>query len=144
MVNGELRTRSVRGFTLLELIVVIAIIGILAAIVMPALKNMPRRAREAALKTDLATFRKLIDQYHGDKGYYPPSLETLVEEGYLRAIPPDPMTGSSRTWVTVEAEYPPDEEPPESARPPTGEPGIVDVHSGSDAIALDGTRYREW
>jgi len=84
MVGKKLGTRDsgrARGFTLLELIVVIAIIGILAAIVMPALKDMPRRAREAVLKTDLQTFRKLIDEYHGDKGYYPPTLQDLVDEG---------------------------------------------------------------
>src|SRR4029079_8313730 len=88
-----------RGFTLLELIVVIAIIGILATIAMPAMKDMPRRANEAVLKTNLRTLRDVIDQHHGDKGFYPASLEALVDAGYLRKIPVDPITKSSDTWV---------------------------------------------
>jgi len=147
MVGKKLGTRDsgrARGFTLLELIVVIAIIGILAAIVMPALKDMPRRAREAVLKTDLQTFRKLIDEYHGDKGYYPPTLQDLVDEGYLRGLPPDPFTGSTSTWVEVHEKIDPDNPPVETETSPTGEPGVIDVHSGSDARALDGSKYSEW
>ena len=88
------RTRGSRGggFTLLELIVVVAIVGILATMAMPALKNVPRRAAEAVLKSDLRTFRDIIDQFHADKGHYPPTLEALVEEGYLRSMPMDPIT----------------------------------------------------
>lgn len=132
------------GFTLLELVIVIAIIGILAALVMPNLRDVPVRAKEAVLKTDLVTFRKVIDQYQADKGYYPPSLETLVDEGYLREIPDDPFTGSSTTWQVVMSEPDWEQEPVETELSPTGDPGIIDVRSGSPATALDGTRYSEW
>ena len=132
-----------RGFTLLELIVVIAIIGILATIAMPAMKDMPRRANEAVLKTNLRTMRDVLDQFYGDKGHYPPSLDALVENGYLRKIPVDPITKKNDTWVTVLEEVDPDK----SASSDTGEeqqPGIIDVHSGSEATSLDGTPYKDW
>src|SRR6476619_3309872 len=89
------------GFTLLELLVVMTIIGILAAIAVPALRDSPQRAREATLKEDLFTMRSVIDQYHGDKGSYPPDLATLVSAGYIRKIPIDPMTKSADSWVLV-------------------------------------------
>lgn len=136
--------RGERGFTLLELIIVIAIIGILATIAMPALKDMPRRANEAVLKTNLRTIRDLIDQYYGDQGHYPESLDVLVEKGYSRQVPYDPMTKSFTTWEIVIEEPDPLLEPAESDLPEGGEPGIIDVHSGSPLIALDGTPYAEW
>ena len=130
------------GFTLLELIVVIAIIGILATIAMPSLKDVPRRANESVLKTNLRTLRDVIDQYHGDKGMYPPSLEALVDKGYLRKIPIDPITKSTTTWVVEYEEEDPDAP---AAETETGEsPGIIDVHSGSPATSLDGTPYADW
>ena len=131
-----------QGFTLLELLVVMTIIGILAAIAVPALRDSPQRARESALKEDLFTMRSVIDQYHGDKGIYPPDLATLVTEGYLRKIPIDPMTKSAETWVTVLEQAPPATDTSEPAAPTN--PGIVDIHSGSSDKALDGTLYKDW
>ena len=155
-VGSRLSARPVRsgqaGFTLLELLVVMTIIGILAAVAIPALRDSPQRAREAALREDLFTLRSTIDSYHGDKGYYPPDLATLVTDGYMRQIPVDPMTKSRETWV-VELEQ--IEAGDESTSATSGgaetggpteptAPGIVDVHSGSEAKGLDGTVYKEW
>ena len=136
--------KKVRGFTLLELLVVMTIIGILAAIAIPALKHSPQKAREAALREDLFTFRSCLDQFHGDKGHYPPDLQTLVTEGYLRKIPFDPMTKSPETWVLEKEEEPEGEPAPEGSSEEPPQPGIIDVHSGSPAKALDGTLYRDW
>lgn len=136
------------GFTLLELLVVMTIIGILAAIAVPALRDSPQRAREAALKEDLFAMRSVIDQYHGDKGNYPADLQTLVTEGYLRKIPVDPMTKSADTWTVAYEEAPTSDSSSGSSgsgdpgTPPA--PGVIDVHSGSPAKALDGTLYKDW
>jgi general secretion pathway protein G len=138
----KVQRRSESGFTLLELIVVIAIIGILAAVAMPKLKDLPRKANEAVLKTNLHTLRDVIDQHYGDKGRYPSSLEALVEGGYLRKIPND-ITKRSDTWVPVYEEIDPDN-PPVETEGGDGSPGVIDVHSGSNAVALDGTPYSEW
>ena len=140
--SGKIRERdrrSDRGFTLLELLVVMTIIGILAAIAVPALRHSPQRAKEATLREDLFSMRSVIDQFHGDKGNYPPDLQTLVTQGYLRKVPVDPMTQSAETWVLVYEEVSPDQ-PADAAAPP----GIVDVHSGSQDKALDGTLYKDW
>lgn len=136
------KTGRESGFTLLELIVVIAIVGILAAVAMPKLKDVPRKANEAVLKTNLHTMRDLIDQHYGDKGRYPASLQALVDAGYLRKIPND-ITKRSDTWVEIQEEVDPDN-PPVETEEGDGQPGIVDVKSGSTAISLDGTPYSEW
>lgn len=131
-----------QGFTLLELLVVMTIIGILAAIAVPALRDSPQRAREAALREDLFSIRSVIDSYHGDKGYYPADLQTLVTDGYLRKIPLDPMTKSADTWVLAYEEIPADAQTQSVDQPQ--QPGVIDIHSGSQSKALDGTLYKDW
>ena len=136
-----------RGMSLLELIIVMAIIGILAAVAVPMLKNAPRRAQEATMKQNLRVMRDAIDQHYADKGHYPPSLQALVEEEYLRTIPLDPITRSNDTWVEVLAEFPAlsDEDPwAETDLSPFGDPGIEDVHSGSEENSLQGGAYADW
>ncbi len=132
------RTGNGRGFTLLELLVVMTIIGILAAIAIPNYYNSVKKAKEAALREDLFQMRKLIQQFKLDKGRYPRSLQELVEEKYLRAIPVDPITGSSETWVEVQEELSLEELAEGKI------PGIVDVKSGSDKISTEGTPYNQW
>jgi len=128
------------GFTLIELIVVVAIIGILATIAVPAMKTAPQRAREAALKEDLFTLRSCLDQFHADRGRYPTSLDEVVSLGYLRSVPVDPVTGSRETWVVVYEELTGGES---EVQQEAGQ-GIIDIHSGSEENALDGTRYADW
>lgn len=145
VIVGARRAARRPGFTLLELIIVVTMIGILATIALPALKDWPRRANEAVLKNNLRTIRDVIDQYHGDKGYYPPDLEELVDEGYLRSVPLDPMTKRTDTWVLVFEEVDADAPPAETELNETGAPGVLDVHSGSDAVSLkDEQPYSEW
>jgi len=142
--EGRRREAGEKGFTLLELLVVMTIIGILAAIGVPALRDSPKRAREATLRADLFTFRSVIDQYKGDKGNYPPDLATVVKEGYMRKIPLDPMTKASDWVLTMEEDDP--NNPPAPSDDPNAQPvpGIIDVHSASKEKALDGSLYSEW
>lgn len=128
--------RRSRGFTMIELLIVISIIVILASLGMVQYRNSVIRAREAVLKEDLFRMRDAIDQYYADKNKYPSSLDDLVSDGYLREIPVDPLTQSKDTWQTVNAEA--------NVNDTTAIPGIYDVKSGSDATALDGTRYADW
>jgi len=131
---------SSAGFTLLELIIVTAIIGILATIAVPAMRTAPIRAKEAALKENLFTMRSCLDQFHADRSRFPSSLEELVSMGYLRFVPVDPMTESAGTWVLIYAELSDDLD----ERQQEAGQGVIDVHSGSEGIALNGSRYADW
>ena len=132
----KLPTARDRGFTLIELMVVVSLIMLLATIGMAQYRNSVVFSRESVLKEDLFRMRDAIDQYYADKGQYPSTLDALVSDGYLRKIPEDPFTKSSSSWQTIPAEPDPNN--------PTAEAGVYDVKSGSDATALDGTKYAEW
>lgn len=127
------RTSDTRGFTFIEIMIVLVVIGILLSLAQPSFTTSVHRAREATLKENLFIFRDVIDQYYADNGEYPTTLEAIVEGRYLRKIPKDPLTGSDSTWILV---YDINEDGLEE--------GIFDVKSGSDLMALDGTPYNEW
>lgn len=130
------RRKSQGGFTLIELMVVMAIISVLLAIAIPIYQKSLIRARESVLRNNLFTIRTMIDEYTVDKQAAPQSLQDLVSEGYLRQVPQDPMTNSDSTWrITME------DTPVGGSTTP---PGIFDVHSGSDKVSLEGKPYSEW
>ena len=129
-------TRREAGFTIIELLVVLALISILATMGMAQYRNGQIHAREAVLKTDLFDLRDAIDQYYADKGMYPTTLDALVTDGYIRKIPVDPITNAADTWQTVQSEPDPNN--------PTASVGVYDVKSGSEQTALDGTPYNNW
>ena len=124
------------GFTLIEMIIVIAIISILAAIAAMSYQHSVWRAREAVLRNDLFTLRSCIDQYTLDKQKAPQSLDDLVSAGYIKSVPKDPITNASDTWVT-------EQEDSLMAIDQT-QPGVVDVHSGSAEISTEGSAYNTW
>jgi general secretion pathway protein G len=122
---------------------VIALIGIIAAVAVGQYRNAIKKAKEAVLKEDLFTMRSCIDQYLADKGHYPSSLQELVDQGYLRFMPFDPITQSKDTWVEIFAD-PDTEEGLEPTDELGGGPGVMDVRSGAEGTALNGTAYSEW
>lgn len=121
-----------RGFTLIEMLVVLAILAMLLTIVSPKFMHMLQRSKETSLRHDLLTMRDAIDKFYSDKNRYPDTLDELVERQYLKAIPPDPVTERADTWVIT-------------LPPNIDEQGSVfDVHSGSARVAEDGTPYALW
>lgn len=119
------------GFTLIELMVVLAIIATLLSLIAPRYFHSVDKSKEAALRADLNGMRDAIDKYYGDLGKYPATLDDLVARRYLRKIPPDPITGSDKTWILI----PPDD---------LEKGAIYDVRSGAEGVAQDGTSYGEW
>jgi len=124
-----------KGYTLLELMVVVAIVGILVTLAIPNFQQSAMKAKEAALKQNLFTMRTVLDQYYADRGDYPDSLESLVEGKYLRSIPVDPFTKSSTTWTEIYEEQEENDDSPA---------GVYDIKSGSQDVAADGTPYKDW
>jgi type II secretion system protein G len=125
--------KNSRGFTLIELIVVMAIVALLAGIAAPRYFNAVDRAKANSLRSSLAVMRDALDKYAADKGHYPDTLEQLVQDRYLRQVPEDPLTGNATSWVT---------QPPPAEAEMGGQVG--DVHSGAAGRAPDGSQYADW
>jgi type II secretion system protein G len=123
--------RTRRGFTLIELLVVLAILALLLTIAAPRYLGGVDKAKEATLRSDLRIMREAIDQYYGDHERYPGNLEELVQKGYLRRVPADPITNSAETWLI---------------RPPQGEVAgeLSDIRSGAEGAGKNGVPYAEW
>ena len=120
-----------KGFTLVELLVVLTILALLLSLATPRYFNSIEKAKDAALKEELNTVRESLDKYYGDRGQYPKTLGDLVEHKYIRKLPIDPITEKNNTWIIT------------SPEPPI-EGDIYDIHSGAKGIAKDGTRYEDW
>ena len=130
------RGKQDAGFTLMELMIVMAIIGVLTVVAVPSFVGAMRQAREAALKEDLHVMRAAIDSYTMDKQKAPQSLDDLVQDGYLKEIPQDPITHSKDTWQTESSEALSSTDQTDS--------GITDVHSGAQDSGTDGQSYSTW
>lgn len=130
MTGDRHNRRRGRGFTLVELLLVLFVVAMLASLVAPMVTSSIQRARESTLREDLRVLRKAIDDYYGDTGKYPESLETLAEKRYIRKVPVDPITERVDSWVAVRGE--------------DKSGGVMDVRSGSDQQAADGSRYQDW
>ena len=130
------RGNSARGFTLVELMIVMAIIVILMSVAIPYYQKSVIRAKETVLHSNLFAIRTAIDEYSYDKQKAPQSLQELVTDGYFREVPRDPITGANTTWRVIQ------EDAGQAVN--STEPGIFDVRSGSDKMSLDGTNYSEW
>jgi general secretion pathway protein G len=135
---ARIRKSRSRGFTLIELMIVISIILILVSVALPAYNQSILRARESVLRQNLFTLRSVISQYTLDKQKAPQSLDDLVSAGYLKQLPVDPTSGRSDTWV------PDEEQDTTMSIDATDAGGIIDVHTGSQAIGSDGTAYNTW
>jgi general secretion pathway protein G len=137
-IGNRLRERRAResGFTMIELMIVMAIVVILISIAVPLYQKALLRAKESVLRNNLFTMRTVIDEYTYDKAKAPQTLQDLVTEGYLREVPVDPITGSNSTWRTIMEDA--------MSSVSQTEPGLWDVKSGSDAKSLEGTPYSEW
>lgn len=136
MRSGEDMNRRRLGFTLVELMIVMAIIAVLMSVAIPIYSRSIVRAKESVLKNNLFTMRTVIDEYTYDKQKAPQSLNDLVSDGYMRQIPVDPMTGTADSWKTIMEDA--------TNTVNQSEPGIFDVRSGSDKTSLEGTLYSEW
>jgi general secretion pathway protein G len=126
---GRVSEWNTKGFTLIELMIVVSIVGILATLAAPSYQSSLIKARETVLRHDLFTLRELLDQHRADQGKYPASLDGLITAGYLRALPKDPFTNSPSSWQQIM-------EPTEG--------GIFDVYSGSDIVGTNGIPYNQW
>jgi general secretion pathway protein G len=130
------RSRRQRGFTLIELMIVISVILILISTAIPIYMQSIRRARESVLSQNLFTLRSVIDQYTMDKQKAPQSLEDIIQAGYLKQVPVDPITNSRETWQTVQEDF--------NLSVDQSQPGITDIHSGASGTGSNGVAYAEW
>lgn len=130
VIGDILRPSASRGFTLVELLLVLFVVALLASLVSPVVTGTIQRARESSLKEDLHVMRKALDDFYTDTGRYPESLKQLVEKRYLRKIPVDPLTENATTWIEIKGEG--------------KDSGVMDVRSGSEEKTADGIAYREW